>query len=83
MRFQSVSHEKKMKDISSTSSRADRSDCGVGRAEEAVVDNATATPASWRRSGSRGVVVGRRGPRVTGAKRSAIVLVNPSVRGLA
>ena len=78
--FQSVSHQRKMKDISNnTSSSADRSDCGVATAEDAV-DNATTTPASWRRSGSRGVVVGRRGPRVTGAKRSAMVLGNPNTR---
>ena len=52
-----------------TSSSADKSDCGAGARVEAA---AMSLPPSWRRSGSRGVVVGRRGPRVTGAKRSAM-----------
>ena len=52
-----------------TSSSADRSDGGAGARVDAA---ATSLPPSWRRSGSRGVVVGRRGPRVTGAKRSAM-----------
>ena len=36
-------------------------------------DDGDVDDSTWRRSGSRGVVVGRRGPRVTGAKRSAMV----------
>ena len=52
-----------------TSSSADKSDGGAGARVDAA---ATSPPPSWRRSGSRGVVVGRRGPRVTGAKRSAM-----------
>ena len=52
-----------------TSSSADKSDCGAGARVDVV---AMSLPPSWRRSGSRGVVVGRRGPRVTGAKRSAM-----------
>ena len=60
-----------------TSSSADRSDCGAGARVDVA---ATSPPPSWRRSGSRGVVVGRRGPRVTGAKRSAMFFQHALIR---